>query len=150
MGMPALLLYVGVCVASLAAVAVINRRGTVARRRVAEGLCLACGYDLRHATHACPECGRPTPRRLDRAKLRRPPRHVRRFGGLLLGQPGTAVHETPDQTEARLLKLHLNAHGIDVALTTGPLPGQPMLVLFTVIVADADAGRAVDIVRSLE
>lgn len=29
------------------------------RRRLREGLCLHCGFDLREARDLCPECGRP-------------------------------------------------------------------------------------------
>jgi predicted RNase H-like HicB family nuclease len=38
----------------------VNQRATkrlIARRR--HGQCLGCGYDLRHGTGVCPECGRP-------------------------------------------------------------------------------------------
>ncbi len=38
---------------SIAMVKVFRRDG----RRQREGLCLRCGYDLRHATDRCPECG---------------------------------------------------------------------------------------------
>jgi len=34
-----------------------RRRARVRRRRIARGLCLACGYDLRGADGVCPECG---------------------------------------------------------------------------------------------
>lgn len=39
------------------------RRKRVARERLRQGLCSACGYDLRaHATgDRCPECGAPVP-----------------------------------------------------------------------------------------
>ena len=40
---------------SIAMVRVYRRDG----RRQREGLCLRCGYDLRHATERCPECGEP-------------------------------------------------------------------------------------------
>lgn len=33
------------------------RRARVGRRRERMGLCLACGYDLRHSPGNCPECG---------------------------------------------------------------------------------------------
>ena len=33
------------------------RRLREQRRRVRLGLCLACGYDLRHSPETCPECG---------------------------------------------------------------------------------------------
>jgi predicted amidophosphoribosyltransferase len=32
------------------------------RRRAKRGLCLACGYDVRHSQNRCPECGQPTSR----------------------------------------------------------------------------------------
>ncbi len=38
---------------SIAMVRVYRRDG----RRQREGLCLRCGYDLRHAADRCPECG---------------------------------------------------------------------------------------------
>lgn len=28
-------------------------------QRYAKGQCVSCGYDLRHSTSVCPECGRP-------------------------------------------------------------------------------------------
>jgi hypothetical protein len=34
-----------------------RRRARVRRRRMAGGLCVACGYDLRASEGACPECG---------------------------------------------------------------------------------------------
>ena len=37
------------------------RRGVRGRRRRLDGLCPACGYDLRGGHIACPECGRPVP-----------------------------------------------------------------------------------------
>jgi rubrerythrin len=33
------------------------RRVREHRRRVRLGLCLVCGYDLRHSPEQCPECG---------------------------------------------------------------------------------------------
>ena len=40
--------------------AIILRRPWVRRRRKREGLCLACGYDLRASGERCPECGMAT------------------------------------------------------------------------------------------
>lgn len=39
--------------------AVIFRRYRRDRRRLREGLCITCGYDLRGGTTRCPECGTP-------------------------------------------------------------------------------------------
>ncbi|HET6248801.1 MAG TPA: ATP-dependent Clp protease adaptor ClpS [Tepidisphaeraceae bacterium] len=37
-------------------------RKNVERKRLSEGLCVACGYDLRHSREHCPECGLAVPR----------------------------------------------------------------------------------------
>jgi hypothetical protein len=36
----------------------LNGKRLIARRRIARGLCPTCGYDCRHTTNLCPECGR--------------------------------------------------------------------------------------------
>lgn len=36
------------------------RRDQISRYRSSQGLCLACGYDLRESRERCPECGTPT------------------------------------------------------------------------------------------
>lgn len=38
-------------------VALVTGRSALRRHRLTKGLCLACGYDLRGSTAACPECG---------------------------------------------------------------------------------------------
>lgn len=37
------------------------RRSLRRRRRIADGSCSNCGYDLRASTNLCPECGAPIP-----------------------------------------------------------------------------------------
>jgi hypothetical protein len=37
------------------------RRRMLRFRRLAHGLCLSCGYDLRSSSERCPECGQPRP-----------------------------------------------------------------------------------------
>lgn len=40
--------------------AFVDRRASAkARRREKLGLCIRCGYDLRHTAERCPECGMP-------------------------------------------------------------------------------------------
>ena len=44
-----------------------HRRDLFEESRRSRGLCVSCGYDLRHSRRRCPECGRlvrayPTPR----------------------------------------------------------------------------------------
>jgi hypothetical protein len=41
--------------------AVALQRYRVRRRRLREGLCLGCGYDLRASADRCPECGQAAP-----------------------------------------------------------------------------------------
>jgi uncharacterized protein with PIN domain len=36
------------------------------RKRSREGLCMKCGYDLRHSKDRCPECGEPIRKTLHR------------------------------------------------------------------------------------
>ena len=129
----------------------VNRRRLIAERRFTARQCLGCGYDLTHSPATCPECGRPTPPRLDPAKLRRPPP----FGRAVAPDDVTAValdhvvHQTPDQTEARLLVLQLGVRGIPARRTDAAYPGQRLLVLFQVSVRPADAGRAAAVVDTL-
>ena len=42
----------------------LARPGAVRRERLARGLCLSCGYDLRASGDRCPECGEPIPGRV--------------------------------------------------------------------------------------
>jgi hypothetical protein len=44
------------------------RRQRSARRRIAEGLCPKCGYDLRGSPERCPECGTAAGRELEVAR----------------------------------------------------------------------------------
>jgi hypothetical protein len=44
----------------VAVVYLLYRPSELRRQRLAKGLCLACGYDLRASTGRCPECGQAT------------------------------------------------------------------------------------------
>jgi hypothetical protein len=45
------------CLIGLCVLAVVDVRVLRKRRRLAAGLCPACGYDLRASKDRCPECG---------------------------------------------------------------------------------------------
>jgi hypothetical protein len=51
-------LSIALTIAGLTAAPILHQRRAV--RRLARGLCLACGYDVRASPDRCPECGRTT------------------------------------------------------------------------------------------
>lgn len=53
-------LSVGLLIAALGFLAAQVRNTARIKRRLRDGLCIFCGYDLRMSADRCPECGTPT------------------------------------------------------------------------------------------